>query len=238
MQNLSQAWRMFYTQINLTGKQEGQSGRPSSISGRPLLKHYLTEQRMESFFCKPDFRLCRSYSLIDRAILPSNAWKQSRQYANEWMWLHPQWNFIYKNGPKSQLAKPVYRKSFYHICFSRENETFLESTAETGWAVAYLGPDGFLEAAAELGLGSHRIDVRNDLLVGVRGVDGLGLLDGQPLVRDLGLAWLGFFYLLASGAFDSWNLMDLDWGLRGVLHVDIDYVGRKFYWNRLGIKTY
>lgn len=52
--------------------------------------------------------------------------------------------------------------------------------------------------------------MRNDLLVGVRGVDGLGLLDGKPLVRDLGLAWLGFFYLLASWAIDSGNLMYLD----------------------------
>lgn len=75
---------------------------------------------------------------------------------------------------------------------------------------ATLGPDGFLEAAAKLGLRSHRIDVRNDLLVGVRGVDGLGLLDGKSLVRDLGLAWLGFFYLLASWAIDSGNLMYLD----------------------------
>lgn len=53
---------------------------------------------------------------------------------------------------------------------------------KAGQRLATLGPDGFLEAPAKLGFRSHGIDVGNDLLVGVCGVDRLGLLDGMPLV--------------------------------------------------------
>lgn len=73
----------------------------------------------------------------------------------------------------------------------------------------------------------------NDLLVGVRGVYCLGLLDGQPLVRDLGLAWLSFFHLLAHWAINSGNLVYLDRSLRRMFHMDIDYVGGKFHFDPL-----
>lgn len=98
---------------------------------------------------------------------------------------------------------------------------------------AALGPNGFLEASAELCLSSHGIHVWNDLLVGVRGMYCLGLLDGVPLVRDLGLAWLSFFHLLARWAVNSGNLVYLDRSLRRMLHVDIDYVGGKFHFDSL-----
>lgn len=75
--------------------------------------------------------------------------------------------------------------------------------------------------------------MRNDLLVGVCGMDCLGLLDGQPLVRDLGLARLHFFHLLAHWAINSGNLVYLHRSLRRMLHMDIDYVGGKFHFDPL-----
>lgn len=75
--------------------------------------------------------------------------------------------------------------------------------------------------------------MRNDLLVGVRGMDCLSLLDRKPLVRDLGLSWLSFFYLLACWAINSGNLMDLDGSFRRMFHMDIDYVGGKFHFDSL-----
>lgn len=59
-------------------------------------------------------------------------------------------------------------------------------------------------------------------------MDCLGLLDGQPLVRDLGLARLHFFHPLAHWAINSGNLVYLHRSLRRMLHMDIDYVGGNF----------
>lgn len=70
----------------------------------------------------------------------------------------------------------------------------------------------------------------DDLLVGGRGMHRLGLLDRKPLVRDLRLAWVSFFRLLAHWAVDSGNLVYLDRSLGRVFHMDIDYVGGKFHY--------
>lgn len=73
----------------------------------------------------------------------------------------------------------------------------------------------------------------NKLLVGVRGMDCLGLLDRKSLVRDLGLAWLGFLHLLASWAVNPGNLVYLDRSLGRMFHMDIDYVGGEFHFDPL-----
>lgn len=145
-----------------------------------------------------------------------------------------QYSFIYKNRPMGQFATPSTKSHFTKSGFPMKMRPFLECTAKTGWAIrlgdtAYLWPNGFLEAPAKLGLSSHRIDMGNNLLVGVGRMYRLRFLDGMSLVRQLGLAWLSFFYLLACWAINSWNLMDLDGSLRRVLHMNIDYVGRKFH---------
>lgn len=96
--------------------------------------------------------------------------------------------------------------------------------------ISYLCPNSLLKAAPKLSFNWNRKHMRNGLLICVSCMSFLGLLVWKTLVRDLWMYWLRYFRFLSCWcAVNPWHLMDLNWGFRGMFHMDIHYVRRELH---------